>query len=88
MSDQQLEIVIASAQQHDEQRWERQLAEIRRSGATYDPDSRNWRLQLDLADGHRVAVAMMALCSAARTHGTTVLVLDPTTDMPALVADD
>lgn len=88
MSDQRLEVMIASAQQSDEQRWEQQLAMIRRSGATYDPGSRNWRLELDLTDGQRVAVAMMALCSVARTYGTTVLVVDPTTGMPALIVDE
>ena len=81
-----IEIVIASVDQPDQQRWDEQCERIRRSGARFESGSRNWRLHLDLVDSRRVAFAWAELVVAARTYGTRVLVLDPETGMPAYSA--
>lgn len=81
---QRIEIVISSADQPDQKKWDEQRERIRRSGARFERLSRNWRLELDLSDASQVAASLAELCVAARNYGTTVLVLDPASGMPAM----
>lgn len=80
----QIEILIRSAEQSDQQRWDQQCARIRRSGAQFESNSRNWRLHLDLTEPSGTAAALGELFTAAQTFGTTVLPINPETEMPAV----
>lgn len=87
MSDARIEILVKSRQLPDAEDWEGQRAAIRKSGACFDADSKDWRLVLDPGDGPRVATALSWLFHAARTYGTTVLVLDSEVGVPGLGGD-
>lgn len=80
----QIEIVIRSAEQSDQERWDQQCARIRRSGAQFESTSRNWRVRLDLTEPSVTAAALGELFTAAQAFGTTVLPIDPESGMPAV----
>lgn len=70
-------MLLTSADQPSDERFQHQVAAIRELGATYTPEKRRWHLFLDPSQPAQLAALLTQLLTVTRTYGTDAAVQNP-----------